>query len=475
VQRLRRIAEEEIVLVALLCFFAAIFLTVFPPTLLVADSWLTLVAGREVFEHGLPHHDALTVLSLGRTWTDQQWGAQLLFYGADALGGLRVVVLLGALVVVGAFVIAAIGARRLGAGPAPIVLVFFPVIMAAPFGWTVRAQVLALPLYVGLLWLLASQSRRPSRLVYVAFPMLVVWANLHGSVALGAMLTMLLGGIEVVRRRGLGLRQLLLIVAPPLLVLVTPYGPVETARYFHLLLIDPPFSPSEVTEWHRSYPAFNTLFFYILAALALVIVIRRRRRLTLFDVGALALTFAGAALAIRGIPWFAMAAQLYLPVALGGTPEERSERVRRVNRRISLVAGALVVLAVGVTLVRGGSWFVQHWPERAVEVVRNESADPRVKVLATSRDADWLLWRIPALRGRMAWDIRFEIYSPETFERLVRFRGQQGPDWKALADGYAVVVLDPEDKPPQLPKFANEPGARVRYREDRVAVVRVPG
>jgi hypothetical protein len=472
----RRIAEEEIVLVVLLCFFAAVFLTVFPPTLLVADSWLTLVGGREVFDHGLPHHDQLTVLAAGRTWTDQQWGAQLLFYGADALGGLPVVVLLGALVVVGAFALAAIGARRLGAGPAPIVLVFFLVILAAPWAWTVRAQVLALPLYVGLLWLLAAQSRRPSRLVYLAFLLLLLWANLHGSVVLGAMLTMLLAAVEIVRRRGIGIRQVLLLVVPPLLVLATPYGPVETARYYHLLLVDPPFSSNEVTEWNRSDPAFNTLFFYVLAAFALVIVVRGRRRLSHFDLAALVLTFAGAVLAIRGIPWFAMAAQLYLPVALGGSPARQgTAAARRINRVLAAVAAVLVVAAVGLTLGRDRSWFVSHWPEGAIAAVRPATEDGDTRVFATSRFADWILWRVPNLRGRLAWDIRFEIYSPETFERIVRFRGEQGADWKSLADGYGIVVLEPDQKPSHVADFTSEPGARVLYRDDRIVIVQRPG
>src|SRR5919109_1938849 len=203
----RRLAEEEFLLVALLGAFAAIFLLVFPPTLLVADSWLTLVGGREVFEHGLPSHDELTVLAAGRTWTDQQWGAQLLFYAGDAMAGLAGVVLFAAIVVVGAFVLAAVAARRLGAGPIPVLLVFFPVILAAPWGWTVRAQVFALPLFVGLLWLLAPEARRPGRRVYLAFPLLLVWASIHGSVALGALLTMLLAVIEIVRSRRVGLRH----------------------------------------------------------------------------------------------------------------------------------------------------------------------------------------------------------------------------------------------------------------------------
>ena len=43
--RLRRIAEEEFVVILLLAAFAAIFLLIFPPSLLVNDSWLTLVSG----------------------------------------------------------------------------------------------------------------------------------------------------------------------------------------------------------------------------------------------------------------------------------------------------------------------------------------------------------------------------------------------------------------------------------------------
>ena len=57
--------------------FALIFLLIFPPALLVNDSWLNLMVGRELLENGLPSHDELTVYGLGSTWTDQQWLAQI--------------------------------------------------------------------------------------------------------------------------------------------------------------------------------------------------------------------------------------------------------------------------------------------------------------------------------------------------------------------------------------------------------------
>ena len=61
--------------------FGLIFLLIFPPALIVNDSWLNLMAGREVVENGLPSRDEITVYGLGATWTDQQWLAQVFMYG----------------------------------------------------------------------------------------------------------------------------------------------------------------------------------------------------------------------------------------------------------------------------------------------------------------------------------------------------------------------------------------------------------
>ena len=462
----------------LLAAFGIVFLTVFPPTLLVADTWLTLVAGREVAEHGLPTHDELTVLGFGRTWTDQQWGAQVIAYGAHALGGYGLLAVVAGAFVLSAFALAAAAARSLGAGPRAIVLLFFPVLLAAPWAFTVRAQVFALPLFAGLLWLLATEARRPTRRVYLVLPLLLVWANVHGSVALAALLTVLLGAIELVRSRGRsGLRSVALVVLPPLAVLATPYGPATTARYYHLLLVDPPFPRELVTEWRRSDPSGKTLVFFLLAALAVVLVVWGRRRLTAFDVATLALTFVGALTAIRGIPWFALACLVLLPVAIGKALEGSTPRARRpLDGVLAFGAVALLLVFSGVALVRGESWYLKNWPEAAITAVRSASAaEPESRVFATSRDADWVLWRVPDLRGRLAYDVRFEIYDQPTFERIVRFRGEQGADWKSLADGYEVVVLETDQEPSShVEDFLAEPGARVAYQDERVTVVLRP-
>ena len=86
---------------------------------------------------------------------------------------------------------------------------------------------------------------------------------------------------------------------------------------------------------------------------------------------------------------------------------------------------------------------------------------------ATDGTADWLLWRIPDLQGRIAYDVRFELYDEATLDRIVEY-GELRGDWKSLADGYRVVIVDQRN---HLQAFRREPGAKVVYRDDEIAIV----
>jgi hypothetical protein len=469
--RFRRIVEEEYILLVLLAGFGLIFLLIFPPALIVNDSWLNLASGREVVHHGLPSHDQLTVYGLGATWTDQQWLAQVFMYAVYSLGGFALLSIATCASVVGAFSIAAAAARSLGAGPRAFWVMFLPVLVAAPWAWSIRAQMLALPLYTALLWLLASEARAPSRRVWLAFPLLVVWANIHGSVALGALLVVLLGAYELVRTRGRSwARSIALVVLVPLAVLVTPYGPADTVRYYHLMLVDPPFA-GRVTEWSWAAPAANTMFFYALAAIAVVVVWLGRHRLTIFDMLVLGLTLAGGVDAIRGIMWFALACMVFLPVAIGHRLESKRRGEPRRGLNVAIAAGLTVALvAVSSSLfLRDETWFESYWPHETVEAVRGE-LKPGDQVFAPDRFSDWILFKIPELRGRVAYDVRFELYDRRFFQRLQDYNYEAGPNWKSFADGYRIVIVD-ETVKSHTKDFEKEPNARVIYRDDEITVV----
>ena len=470
----RRIAEEEYILVVLLAGFGLIFLLIFPPALVVNDSWLNLMAGREVVENGLPSRDEITVYGMGATWTDQQWLAQVFMYGVYSLGGFALLSITAAAFVVAAFSIAAAAARQLGAGARAIWLLFLPVLMAAPWAWSIRAQMLALPLYTGLLWLLASEARNPTRRIWLALPLLVLWANVHGSVALGALLVMLLGAYELVRTRGrTWLRSGALLVLAPLAVLATPYGPVDTARYYHLLLVDPPFA-GRVTEWSWAEPQVKTVAFYVLFAIATVLVWRGRRRLTAFEIAVLALTFAGGVSAIRGVVWFALACMIFVPVAIGRGLESKKQGEPRRGLNVAIATGLTVALlaVAGSLFAQDESWFEEYWPREGVEAVRQELADGD-RVFASDRFSDWMLFTIPELRGRMAYDVRFEVYDETFYDRVQDYVYEDGPNWKSFADGYRIVIID-ERRRSHTADFLAEPGTRVIFRNDDMTIIARP-
>src|SRR5206468_3497631 len=77
---------------------------------------------REVAKHGLPHHDSLTLWTLGAQWIDQQWLGQLFYYGLARLGGIRTVLFVHALVLVSTMAFGLRAARGLGASVPSVAL-----------------------------------------------------------------------------------------------------------------------------------------------------------------------------------------------------------------------------------------------------------------------------------------------------------------------------------------------------------------
>src|SRR5438034_7993961 len=94
-----------------------------------ADSWLTLLGGRELLAHGFPHHDSLAVLSHGHAWIDQQWLAQLFYYGVYKLGGIGLLSRVNVLLFSSAAAIGLIVARRRGASPSRVLVCAVPALL----------------------------------------------------------------------------------------------------------------------------------------------------------------------------------------------------------------------------------------------------------------------------------------------------------------------------------------------------------
>ena len=425
------LAEREPYLVAIVAVFV-LALVRQAPYELVQDTWLTLVSGREIVQHGLPTHETLTAFADGSRWIDQQWLAQLIFYGMFVLGGLKAVVVLHVLAVSSAFALAVAVARRAGASMRAVFWIAALTMLLAPWGWQVRSQSLAYLPFVGVLTLLVRGSRTPSRRTLLALPLLALWANLHGSVVVGIVLTMLCGASLVLRR---DVRGIPLLIAAPFCALVSPYG-LSLIGYYRHMLVGPLFAKM-IGEWQPP-TIVNAAPFFVAALAALALLVAARRAVTLFEVLAVVVTIVGGCLAIRSVIWFAFAAVVILPRVLDEV-WPACETVPGVPVRWLARIGAAATPIVLATLVLvPTSWLERDWPNHAAVTVAASSD----RVIASERYADWLLWKVPQLRGRLAYDVRFEVNSDSQLREIYAFRNKTGPRWARAAEGYPVVVLD---------------------------------
>lgn len=469
-------AAREASLLSVLAFYAVIVLGSAPYEL-VQDSWLTLVSGREVVTNGLPHVDTLTEWTLGREWIDQQWLAQAFFYTLHVAGGTKLVLLVHAAALVGGIALALAAAVSLGASRRSVWLAAGACLALAPWVLQMRSQTLAVPLFVGILWLLAADSRNPSRRVLLSLPLLALWANVHGTVVLGVVLVSLRGLTAVVSAlrgrttRESGRRGAVLLLAAPACIFASPYG-FELFGYYQSLLLNPMLK-SMIDEWGVSSPSKVTAVFYLAAFATIALLARQRRRLTGFEQLVLLATLAAAITSLRSIVWFALATAVLVPVLLDGELPRGGDRpATRPRSVLGLTALATLAVAGAGAALQPESWYSSRWPDAvAARVGALAAADPEARVLADDRLSDWLLWEQPQLAGRVAHDVRFELFSERQFQQLSDFRRRTGDGWRRLAQPYELLVFDPERSVDLIRGLRGSGAYRQVFENDMVVIL----
>jgi len=477
VRAVGRIFDRELPIILSLTVIAVGLAAIASTLFVVQDTWLDLVGGRQVYQHGLPNRDTLTLWTHGVRWIDEQWLAQLSFYALASLGGIQLLLIWGAVLVMATLLMCAIAARRLGGSPSmAAACLWIPVVVAI---WLVflRAQIFALPLFVLLYWLLASDARRPSFRVLLALPILVVWANLHGSVALAAGLTVVAGlfrAIRLVRSREHARREwlvpVLLAACPPIALFASPYG-FALASYYRLILSHPAL-PYYVIEWKPAWVSYTSVPFALVALGVAAVLAMRWRRISAFECVALAILLLGALLAIRNIVWFGLAAAISLPGALQGDHDVVRESTP-VRSRVLVAAAALLVWPLVFLTVPNTSHVRAVWPRAGSTTVASavSARDGSRLVLADHAHADWLLWEEPSLTGLVAFDGRFELMTPGQVHGLSAFLTRSNPTWRRIASGYRILTFDPQHERPLEQAFLRDAGARLLYQSDHFAVV----
>ena len=452
------------------CVALALALLMLPHQLLL-DGWLTLVSGREVASNGLPTVDTLTLWTHGVEWVDQQWLAQVVFYGLWTLGGIKGVMLGHVALVAATLAAALVAARRLGGSPRNVALVGAAAVLIAPWAIQMRTQTLVMPLFVALLWLLAADSRAPSPRVFLAFPLLLLWANLHGTVLLAALFVALRGvtyfaSAVSLRPRGWLLRSVSLTFLPFACVFASPYG-LDLFGYYRSLLFNSAMHDI-APEWAASTPTVWTAPFYLVSAGSLWLLARRRSRLTMFEQAALLAAMAAGAMAVRSLMWFALASVLFLPLLLDDKPGRAAAgRGRRLGLTTAL---ATVVLWTAMAVSQPAAWYTSSWPAGAADRVGALAAErPEATIFSDGRFASWLIWLRPELTGRVSHDVRWELYTQAQLEAVIRL-DEHARDWRRAVAGYDLLLLDNRTHRAAIKELDRDGRFHAVWRDKRLVV-----
>jgi hypothetical protein len=407
--------------VGAICFALTLTLVRLP---LILDSYLDLTVGRLIAQHGIPRTDTLTVAGSGRRWIDQQWLAQLLMYETWRVSGYVGLSFLLALLLGTAYGLIAYLCARYGAPPQHAALWALAAFLASVGHATVRAEMFSFPAFVLLLAILLHDARR--REFHYSFlwvlVLLGVWGNLHGAAALGVMLvvvyctaraaTALKGG----RKRSSAFYAASACASVAALF-ASPYG-FAGARYYHAVFSSSILGRYEL-EWkppRLDYPLDWMTYLFALASLVVfALAVRRRQPPNAVLMSATIVTGALAFHAMRYQMWFALSAAAFCAVTLSRLRSSRAHVNPLVLRLCGVVLAIVCPVAVVSAAASPPSRYEQSLANGALAAAaRWTSAHPRDAILADPSISDRLLWSDPVTIGRVAFDGRLDMYSPQS-------------------------------------------------------------
>ena len=212
----------------------------------IDDLFIALAGGRDVLAGRLGAPDDWSFSTAGRVWLNQNWGSDVLFAAVYALAGETGLLIAKALLLMGIVAVIALAARARDVGWPLAILVAAASLAASRSYIDLRPALVSLGFVAVLDWLLTRAGARPRR-IWLAVPLIAVWANAHGAFVFGLGLLVLWTGLVAMpdaRARTAALGALALSVAAA--AFVNPFG---VANLMHPFVVAAHPAWRSVAEW----------------------------------------------------------------------------------------------------------------------------------------------------------------------------------------------------------------------------------
>lgn len=412
-----------------LLLVAVAFAACFSPA--QVDTWWQLRAGQAMWQsHRLMLRDEFTYTVFGQPWPNHEWLTQVLFYGTYRLGGMPLLTALCAAAIASAWTFVMLLTR--GRGIARVAIVGLAAAASSP-GWSLRPQALTLALCALTLWILVRQ-----RFVYALPVIMLMWANLHGAVALGGVL-IVAAWCSAAATQQPELRRLTIAgLFSAAATLATPLGlslwteiPQSLAR-LHAYGVD---------EWlPPDFVHLSDLPLWIAAASTVALAIARRQRLRSFESLTLflstALMFVLATRSERNVPPFFVCAAPTIALLADGYGKRRSVAA---SPRVAYLH--LAILAVSIVFAVGG--VARAWHQPLPRLGWQPLSDSTVAAVNACRgrlytrydEGGYVIWFIPD--RKVFVDNRQDPFPQQLV--LEHIRAERSGDYQQLFDRYGIT------------------------------------
>jgi hypothetical protein len=428
-----------------------------------------LRTGHWILAHGVPRTDPYSFTAHGVPWVAQSWLAEVGYAGLDDLGGAVALRLFGAVVGLAVALLSFRLVLRLGRDRLVAAFLPFTAVVASGMFWSERPLFLGALAMLALVWIVEVPGSRAGRHPLLTVPPLMwVWANVHGSFALGFVYL----ALHVAGRWADGAppwrgRERVLVRATALaaaLGFVNPYG--YRLMWFPVHLLMRGGVLRVIVEWRS--PDFRTpqgaVFGAFLAVLIGVLALARGRP-SRRDVLVLLPFVLMALWAQRNI---ALAPLVALPILARMVARERPrpDEPRRLNWAFLAVIVAIGVAWTAAALPRPAFGPGGGYPIAAMRALDRDGLIGR-RMLTTDAWAGYVIYRYWP-RQHVFIDDRYDMYptglAKEYFQVL-----DGAPEWRSVLDRHHIDVVVWRKDAPISQYLAADPAWRRIYVDDRAA------
>ncbi len=468
-----------------------------------SDLWGHIRFGQAMLKAGhMIEYDPYSYSAPGHLWRNHEWLSEVIFalaYDNGGVFGLELLKLFCSAAMVLFLALALAETQALGAIQAAVLMLTAP---AMATQMMLRPQLFTFTLLAALIWLLARDSYRRAAGLWLAVPIMALWANLHGGyiAGLGALgIYAAVASIQAIieRRDWRRVAHLsLIVIVSVLATLANPYGVGAWYAVGHALT--DPLTRTVINDWKplttaiaglwKTYVPAAVIFVYAIAFLiALAVGVSLAPRGNDLPLVVIASIFSVAAVAsMRNLPLAVIVTSVPLTRHLGlawqlrtGTAGRSARRAAAREESVSaatgqpsrfgreyigqLFAAAAAILLIFAWLFSPALESIVPNPAGAVAFMKENHLHGNV--LSIYNWGEYLIWHL-APESKVFIDGRYDtVYPPQVIKDYFVFEsGSPDPERVLKAYKHDFAIVPPDSN--QWEVMSRSPDWKLIYRDE---------